>query len=83
MAADTSSRLVTVRRYDYAYEAQLARTRLGEAGIPSTVENEDMTGLHMFFNMSLSGVKLKVPEDYYDEAEQLLEALDEQDTDDA
>jgi hypothetical protein len=76
MAHGPPGRLVTVARFDYPYQAQLARTRLGDAGIPSTVENEDMTGLHMIFNMSLSGVKVKVPEDYYNKAEQLLDDLD-------
>ena len=79
MATGPSGRLVTVARFVYPYQAQLARPRLGEAGIPSLVENEDMTGLHMMFNMSLSGVKVKVPEDYYDEAEQVLEDLDMED----
>ncbi len=78
MSSDRKDRLVTVARFEYPYQAQLARTRLGEAGIPSTVENEDMTGLHMFFNMSLSGVKLKVPESYYDEAEHILAELPEE-----
>lgn len=79
MAHGPSGRLVTVARFDYPFQAQLARTRLGDAGIPSTVENEDMTGLHMIFNMSLSGVKVKVPADYYDAAEELLADLDLED----
>ena len=85
MAHGPPGRLVTVARFRPSCDGRslrlslsstARRTRLGDAGIPSTVENEDMTGLHMIFNMSLSGVKVKVPEDYYNEAEQLLEDLD-------
>jgi hypothetical protein len=66
-------RLVTVARYDTRGDAQLAQTRLEDAGIACMLANADQAGLAMMFDSSRSGVQVKVPADRADEARALLE----------
>lgn len=74
--SEPSERLVTVARYNFTYQAHLAHGMLEDAGIPSVVIGEDRTGLPMFFDPKVGGVRLQVPEAYEDEARELLEGFD-------
>lgn len=65
--------LVTVGRYEAAYEAHLAKAQLDDAEIPGRVIHEDMTGLTMFFSWKSGGVKVQVPAAHADEARAVLE----------
>ncbi len=67
-------RLVTVARYDTRGDAQLAKTRLDDAGIPCMLSNTEHSGLGMMFDASRSGVQVKVPAERADEARTLLDA---------
>ena len=66
-------RLVTVARYDARGDAELARTRLEDAGIPCMLANAEQSGLAMMFDASRSGVQVKVAADRADEAQALLD----------
>jgi len=68
--------LVTVARFDRLHEAQLAKTQLDDAGIPSMVTNADLTGLTSMFDAEHSGVQVKVPANQADEARAVLNAAD-------
>jgi hypothetical protein len=65
-------RLVTVGRYDARGDAELARARLEDAGIPCMLANAEQSGLAMMFDASRSGVQVKVPAARADEARALL-----------
>jgi hypothetical protein len=67
-----SDRLVVVARYDSQGDAQLAKTRLEDAGIACMLANADQAGLAMMFDPSRSGVQVKVPADRAEEARALL-----------
>ena len=66
-------RLVTVARYDTAGEAQLAKTQLEDAGIPCMLANAEQSGLAPMFEGTEGGVQVKVPADYADEAQDVLD----------
>jgi len=66
------SPLVTIARYDQKGTAQLATTRLEDAGIPCMLANAEQAGLATMFDPSRSGVQVKVPADRADRARTLL-----------
>jgi len=66
------SPLVTIARYDRKGTAQLATTRLEDAGIPCMLANAEQAGLAMMFDPSRSGVQVKVPADRAEEARAVL-----------
>jgi len=69
----SNNRLVTVARYESRGDAELARTRLEDAGIPCMLANAEQSGLSMMFDASRSGVQVKVAADRADDARALLE----------
>lgn len=64
--------LVTVARFHARGDAELARTRLEDTGIPCMLANAEQSGLAMMFDASRSGVQVKVPANRADEAQALL-----------
>ena len=66
-------RLVTVSRYDTIGDAQLAKTQLEDAGIPCMLANAEQSGLAPMFEGTEGGVQVKVPADYADEAQDVLD----------
>lgn len=75
MPNDTS-RLTTVARFDRLSAAQLAKTQLDDAGIPSVVTNADLTGLSSLFDAERSRIQLKVAADQADAARAVLNPSD-------
>ncbi len=65
--------LVTVARYDMRGGAQLAKTRLEDAGIPCMLANADQSGLTPMFDATEGGVQAKVPANRADEARNVLD----------
>ena len=64
--------LVTVARYAMRGGAQLAKTRLEDAGIPCMLANADQSGLATMFEATEGGVQLKVPADKAEAARAVL-----------
>lgn len=71
--------LVTVSRYSFPYEAQIAKTRLDVEGIPAFVADEHTINMQWLFSNALGGVKLQVPENFADAALEVLNEDREQD----
>lgn len=68
MGSDT---LVTVRTYVNHFEAEIDKTALGAAGIPSMIRSDDCGGLRP--HLWLGGVALLVRAENVEEARQILE----------
>lgn len=64
--------LVTVARCDTRGAAQLVKTKLEDAGIPSMLSNEEQAGLAMPFDPARSGVQVRVAATQAEEAQALL-----------
>lgn len=64
--------LTTIARYETTGAAQLAKTRLDDAGIPCMLANADQSGLAPMFDATEGGVQLKVPADQAGDARTVL-----------
>jgi hypothetical protein len=64
--------LVTVARYDTRGEAELARARLDDVGIPCLLANAAQAGLTMMFDARRSGVQVRVPAEQVEAARSIL-----------
>lgn len=81
--------LVTVSRYSFPYEAHLARALLESEGIPAFVADEHTINMQWLYSDAMGGVRLQVPEDWAQQAwdilaedrEQVLEEQQEIDKD--
>ena len=81
--------LVTVSRYSFPYEAHLARALLESEGIPAFVADEHTINMQWLYSDAMGGVRLQVPEDWAQQAwdilsedrEQVLEEQQETDKD--
>ena len=81
--------LVTVSRYSFPYEAHLARALLESEGIPAFVADEHTINMQWLYSDAMGGVRLQVPEDWAQQAwdvlaedrEQVLEEQQESDKD--
>jgi len=76
MTHDSSDALVTVARYDSRGDAQLAKTQLGDAGIPCMLANTTQSGLAPMFDATEGSVRVKVPADQADAARDVLSLTD-------
>ena len=63
---------VTVGRYDFPYEAHIARARLESEGIPAFVVDEHTINMQWLYSQALGGVKVQVPERFAEEALAIL-----------
>lgn len=64
---------VTVGSYSFPYEAHLARAKLESEGIPAFVADEHTINMQWLYSQALGGVKVQVPEDFAEQARELLE----------
>ncbi|MCL6415712.1 DUF2007 domain-containing protein [Aestuariirhabdus sp. Z084] len=53
--------LVTIARYSFPYEAQIARSRLQAQGVEAYVADEHTINMQWLYSDALGGVKVQVP----------------------
>lgn len=63
---------VVAETYSFPYEAQIAKTQLEAAGIPARIENEHTINMDWLYSNALGGVRLLVPDRYFEQAQALL-----------
>ncbi|WP_421862315.1 DUF2007 domain-containing protein [Motiliproteus sp.] len=64
--------LVTVSRYTFPYEAQIAWSKLDAAGIPATIGDEHTINMDWLYSNALGGVRIQVPGQFEQAARELL-----------
>lgn len=64
--------LVCIRRYDTYVPAHIALGRLREAGIDAFLKDEHTVTIDPLLNLAVGGIKLLVPNESVDAAEQIL-----------
>lgn len=64
---------IVVASYSYPYEAQIAKARLVSVGIPVNIENEHTINMYWLYSNALGGVRVSIPEIYFEKAKYLLE----------
>ncbi len=69
---EAPARLVTIARYSWPYEADLAKAHLQAAGIMAFVTDEFLVNLNWLYSNAVGGVRLQVPEEDADAARELL-----------
>lgn len=65
---------VTVRTFSTAEQAHLVKLVLDRAGIPSYIDNENTGTTLWYAQPAIGGIKLRVPEPFQKQAEEVLEA---------
>lgn len=65
--------LTTVARFDFPYEAQIARAKLEAAGLPAYVADEHTNNADWLYSQALGGVRLQVPSSAVEQAIALLQ----------
>ena len=69
-------RLVTIYSTFFPAEAEVVRSRLEAAEIPSTITHE-LSALSMEgYSLGAGGIEVQVPDDRVEEAKQILQAID-------
>ncbi|EXB46687.1 DUF2007 domain-containing protein [Acinetobacter sp. 1000160] len=63
---------VVAETYSFPYEAQIAKTQLEAASIPTRIENEHTINMDWLYSNALGGVRLLVPDRYLEQAQALL-----------
>lgn len=71
---------VVVATYTYTHEYAVLKMLLEEEQIPYVFENETMIGLHPFYSYALGGIKLKVHKSHAAYVRELIENLNNKDT---
>jgi DNA-directed RNA polymerase subunit RPC12/RpoP len=71
-----SMNLVTIRAYDDAISAYIAKTRLEGEGIDCYVHDENIVTLNPLYNFAVGGVKLRVDEPDKERALEILKEID-------
>lgn len=66
------SKFVTVTRFSFPYEAQIARSALESAGIEAVVLDEHTINMNWLYSNALGGVRLQVLSNREQEAKELL-----------
>ena len=69
-----SSKLVTVAKYCYPYEADLAKARLEAEGIPAFAADEHIVRLDWFYSNAVGGIRVQVAEHDAELAKEILAA---------
>lgn len=64
--------LVTLKTFENAIDAHLLRSRLSAEGITSFIFDENIMTLNPLFNMTVGGIKLKVPGVHFERAHEIL-----------
>ena len=65
---------VTVRTFSTAEQAHLVKLVLDRAGIPSYIDNENTGTTLWYAQPAIGGIKLRVPEPFEKQAQEVLEA---------
>lgn len=65
--------LITVARYTFPYEAQIAWSRLDAEGIPAYIADEHTINMQWLYSNALGGVRVQVPTEYEEVAREILE----------
>ncbi|HYU31278.1 MAG TPA: DUF2007 domain-containing protein [Thermoanaerobaculia bacterium] len=68
------SQYVPLDRYLSLAEADLARSMLQAAGLEAQVRDEYLAGLNWYYIPAIGGVRLEVPADQWEDAQDLLSA---------
>ena len=68
--------LVTIKTFDSAIDAHLIRSKLSNDGIMSFIFDENIMSLNPLYNITVGGIKLKVPEADYEKALQILSGIE-------
>ena len=68
--------LVTIKIFDSAIDAHLLRSKLSNEGIISFIFDENIMSLNPLYNITVGGIKLKVPEADYERALQILSRIE-------
>lgn len=63
---------VVAETYSFPYEAQIAKTQLEAADIPARIENEHTINMDWLYSNALGGIRLLVPDRYFEQAQALL-----------
>ncbi|WP_445354897.1 DUF2007 domain-containing protein [Microbulbifer sp. EKSA008] len=64
--------LVTVARFSFPYEAQIAKARLESEGIHAFIADEHTVNMQWLYSNAMGGVRLQVSENDLDEANEIL-----------
>lgn len=64
--------LVTVSRYTFPYEAQIAWSKLDAAGIPAYIGDEHTINMDWLYSNALGGVRVQVPGQFEQAAREIL-----------
>ncbi|MFO7868174.1 MAG: hypothetical protein R6U95_02620 [Bacteroidales bacterium] len=68
---------VTVKTYTYTHKAHLDELTLKNEGIPVFLKDELTNQVDNFMSYAIGGVKLQVPEEYYEQAYNLIHSSTE------
>ncbi|WP_299587071.1 DUF2007 domain-containing protein [uncultured Microbulbifer sp.] len=64
--------LVTIARFSFPYEAQIAKVRLESEGIEAFIADEHTINMQWLYSDAMGGVRLQVTETDVDEARDIL-----------
>ncbi|WP_444912317.1 putative signal transducing protein [Microbulbifer sp. PAAF003] len=64
--------LVTVARFSFPYEAQIAKARLESEGIHAFIADEHTVNMQWLYSNAMGGIRLQVSERDLDEANKIL-----------
>jgi len=64
--------MVTIASFSHAHEAHIALARLEADGIPAFIADEHTITMQWLYSNALGGVKINVPENYVQEAREIL-----------
>lgn len=65
--------LVTIARFSFPHEAQLAKAQLEASGIPAHIADEHTINMNWLYSDALGGVRLQVLQEYAEEALTILQ----------
>ncbi len=68
-------KLVVIKTVFTTVEAHLIKSKLESEGIPCALFDENMVGLHPFYDVSTGGIKIKVHEKNQQKAVEILNEL--------
>ncbi len=69
-------KLITLRTFDNYVQAHLIKNTLEIEGMTCFLFDENTVSINPFFNITVGGIKLKVPSEQLDEAELIISKLE-------
>ena len=64
--------LVTIARYSFPYEAQIAKSQLDASGIPAFIADEHTINMQWLYSDAMGGVRLQVLQEHVADAQSIL-----------